>query len=163
MAFITTHDKWEATHAFINFWLGDKTPYCNNCGENYTACCNNPHPVLIKRTLDDGSETKEAVVLHCKNCDAEIWQCCENPQIGTNKDHTYALIKQNKEMAKNRLRDTASNETKTMRWGISLPPRLYHALDRYFEVSFKEKLFNDKKQMHEFMRKFKQFCIPERV
>ena len=160
---IKTFDKWEATHAFINTWLKDNTYYCNNCDSDYASCCSIPHPILMKRTLTEGSETKEAVVLHCKNCGKEVWQCCENPQIGTNKDHTLGAIKQNREIQKSRHRDTATNESKTMRWGLSIPPRLYQVLVKYFKDSYQEKFIDNKKDLHAFMRKFPQFKIPERI
>ena len=163
MAFVQTTDKWTATHAFINTWLKDPTYYCNNCGSDYIQCCKAPRPVLLQRTIDDGSEVKKAVVLHCKNCGAEIWQCCENPQIGTNKDHTYALIKQNKEIVKVARNEFASNEGKNMRFGLSLPPRLFQDLNKYFQTTYEKKLFNTKEELREFMKRFPAFKIAEKI
>jgi hypothetical protein len=89
--------------------------------------------------------------------------CCENPQIGRNIDHCRGLIKQNKEIQNSRLRETASNETKTMRWGISIPPRLYHDAEQYFKKQHNEKLFNDNKELRAFMKEFKCFTIPSKI
>ena len=163
MAFVQTTDKWEAAHAFINTWLKDPTYYCNNCGADFLSCCARPHIALKKVTLIAEEGSNERIISFCKNCNAEVSACCDNVQIGTNRDHTAGLIKQNKEMQRTRTRLTASNKDKTMRWGVSLTPRLYNALNKYFLDTIQEKLFENKKQMHEFMRRFKQFCIPERI
>jgi len=163
MTFSVTTDKWLATKAFINVWLRDPTYYCNNCGADYTPCCTSPRPALILRTVDDGSETKEAVVLQCKHCKSEIWQCCENPQIGNNKDHTYALIKQNKETVKNARNEFGSNEGNNMRFGLSLPPRLFQDLNKYFQTTYEKKLFNTKEELREFMKRFPAFKIAEKI
>ena len=163
MAILQTTDKWTATKAFINVWLKDPRLYCNYCGQDYHSCCEAPRPVLIKRTKDDGSEKQEAVILHCKNCGSEVWQCCENPQIGNNKDHTYALIQQNKKITQTRQNELASNKDKSMRLGLSLPPRLYQDLDSYFKKTYDEKLFNTPKEMREFMKRFPAFRIAEKI
>ena len=169
MAIVSTTDKWTAAEAFINTWIADPTLYCNNCNDMYVPCCKAPRPVLIKRTKTEGSESSEdvvsseAVVLQCKHCGAEIWQCCENPQIGNNKDHTYALIKQNKEMLKIADNEFSSNQTKTMRLGLSLPPRLFNDLGLYFQKMYNEKLFDEKKDLREFMKRFPAFRVAEKI
>ena len=169
MAIVQTTDKWTATEAFINTWIADPTLYCNNCDDMYVPCCKAPRPVLIKRTKTEGSEssedvvTSEAVVLQCKHCGAEIWQCCENPQIGNNKDHTYALIKQNKEMLKIADNEFSSNQTKTMRLGVSMPPRLFSDLGLYFQKMYNEKLFDEKKDLRAFMKRFPAFRVAEKI
>ena len=105
--------------------------------------------------------------LYCNYCGRDFYEgeptCCENPQIGRNIDHTRGLIKQNKEIQNSRLRETASNESKTMRWGISVPPRLFMDAEKYFEKTYKEKLINDPKELREFMKEFKCFCIPSKI
>ena len=129
MANVQTSDKWVAAHAFINTWLKDPTLYCNNCGQDYLQCCEAPRPVLLKRAkIEDDKETEQDIFLHCNHCEKDMFLCCENPQIGNNKDHTYALVKQNKELSKESMNEYASNKTKTMRMGISIPPRLFRDL-----------------------------------
>lgn len=66
-------------------------------------------------------------------------------------------INQNKairEMAKN---DHGSNEDKTLRFAVSMPPRLLMFLEQYFE-NHNDKLFNDNKELHEFMKEFPALC-----
>jgi hypothetical protein len=105
--------------------------------------------------------------LYCNNCGADYYEeffpCCENPQVGRNIDHTKGLIDQNKEMRKIAQNEFSATPTKQMRLGVSLPPRLYHILNKYFKQTLNEPLFKDKKQMHEFMRRFRQFTIAERI
>lgn len=105
---------------------------------------------------------------YCNTCDQDykphLGQCCDDPQIGTNYSITSAVVKQNKEMAKTRRNAFASNASNTMRWGISLPPRLYHSANRYFKQhGYKKGLFEDDADIKSFMRKFKAFRIAERV
>lgn len=104
---------------------------------------------------------------YCNNCDADydpyLFPCCENPQVGRNLDHMYGLIKQNKEMQKTRINEYASTKKKQLRWGISIPPRLFFALEAYFRKTADQKLFENTKELHSFMRKFKQFTIPEKI
>ena len=163
MAMVQTTDKWTAVHAFINTWLADNTLYCNNCNDAYISCCDAPRPVLLKRTKVEGEDIQEEIVLHCKHCGAEIWQCCDNPQIGTNKDHTYALIRQNKEVTKDNLNQYGSTKDKSLRFGLSLPPRLYHDLNKYFKSMYQQSLFEEKKDLHTFMKRFPAFKIGERI
>jgi len=167
MAFVQTTDKWLATHAFINTWLKDPTLYCNNCGDVYVPCCAKTQPVITKITKSITKDGKESIedryVYKCKNCCAEMYICCDNPQVADNKTHTYALIQQNKDIQKSRLHSTAANKTKTMRLGVSLPPALYDALEKYFKETLNEKLFDNKIELREFMKRFPQFTIPERI
>ena len=104
---------------------------------------------------------------YCNNCGADYFPdlpyCCEKPQVGRNVDHTVGLIKQNAELRKMSRNVHASNETKTMRWGVSLPPRLFQALNSYFQQHLGHKLFAEKKDLREFAKRFKAFSIPERI
>lgn len=104
---------------------------------------------------------------YCNHCgqdyDLLFFPCCENPQVGRNIDHTRGLLKQNRELQKTRLNEYASTENKSIRWGLSLPPKLYMDLDRYFKKLYNEKLFEDNGEMRQFMKRFKNFSIPERV
>ena len=105
--------------------------------------------------------------LYCNNCGENYeptdFPCCENPQVGRNKDHCVGLIKQNNEMRKSRNNEFASIDNNTIRWGISLPPRLYQDANNYFRKLYHEKLFNDQAELREFMKAFPQFCIPETI
>lgn len=105
---------------------------------------------------------------YCNNCnwnfDAALKEaCCENPQLGTNFDHCYGLVRQNKEMQKTRENDFASNEDNTMRWGISIPPRLYQVLDQYYKGHGEKGLIRDQADFRKFMKKFPQFTIAKKV
>jgi hypothetical protein len=133
---LQTKDKIEAIQSFINTWLKDKAVYCNNCGLPF---------IDIKKA--DGS-----------------WDaCCETPQLGRNVDFAVAILKQNKMIRQTRKNETASNDDKTMRWGVSMPPMLYQDLESYFQKNYKEKLFKDNKELHTFMKRLPQFCVAERV
>jgi len=131
---VSSRNKWDATHAFINIWLKDPRWYCNNCGQNY------------------GVETPKSP-----------FTCCVKPQVGRNIDHTKAVMKQNERIKKTRNNDYASNGKKTLRFGVSLPPMLLADLERYFKKNYNEKLFENKEEMYKFMKKFPQFSIATRV
>ena len=135
--FKKTNNKMEAIRAYINWWLKVPGFYCNNCGNDFDP-------------LDTNEEG------HWK------W-CCEKPEVGRNKDHCRGVIKQNKMLRETRKNNLAQMDNKALRFGISLPTRLYHDLTQYFSSEYQEKLFNDQKELHRFMREFPQFCIPKRV
>ena len=105
--------------------------------------------------------------LYCNYCgelfDERFFPCCENPQVGRNIDHTMGLIRQNKEMKKIRDNEFASTKKKTLRWGISIPPKLLHDLEKYVKSNGDTKLFNNTREFHQFMRRFPAFRIPEKV
>ena len=105
--------------------------------------------------------------VYCNNCGNDYLEgegvCCENPQLGKNIDHCRGAIKQNKEIQNSRLRETGGNRTKTMRYAVSIPPRLYHDAERYFQKNYKEKLFNNRAELREFMKEFKYFTIPSKI
>lgn len=101
--------------------------------------------------------------LYCNNCnlDAKYMlateSCCENPQIGRNIDHMMGAIRQNRmirEMAQNEFN---ASEGKTLRHAVSMPPRLLLFLEKYFD-DHDEKLFNDNKELHKFMKAFPALC-----
>lgn len=105
---------------------------------------------------------------YCNNCNQNFnpdskEACCENPQIATNFDHCFGLIKQNKEIQKSRKNDFASTDDKSLRWGISLPPRLYHLLDKYYKSHNEKGLIRDKADFTKFMKKFPQFAVANKV
>jgi len=101
--------------------------------------------------------------IYCNHCglDSKYFlveeSCCETPQIGRNIDHMKGGIRQNKilrEIAKN---DYGSNQDKTMRFAVSMPPRLLMTLEKYFD-GHNEKLFNNQKELHDFMKAFPALC-----
>lgn len=132
-----TKNKWIAVRSLINVWLKDKTIYCNACGALYDP----------KNVTPEGHWHK----------------CCDEPQIGRNIDHCYGVVKQNKELQKMLTNDTAMGETKAMRWGVSIPQGLLLHLEKYFKEKHKEKLFNDTKELNEFMREFPAFRVAKKV
>lgn len=106
--------------------------------------------------------------LYCNICGSDykphLGQCCSEPQIGTNLQVTKAVIAQNREHTKTRANPFASDKTKNLRWGISIPPRLYESANRYFKQHGYEKgLFSDDGDLKAFMRKFPYFRIAEKV
>jgi len=118
----------DAIRAFINTWLKDPRWYCNNCGHNYGQV--QPKPPFT---------------------------CCEEPQVGRNIDHTRGVIKQNAEIRKTRRNDYGSNQKKDLRFGVSLPPVLLRDLEKYFAQYYQQKLFENKDELHKFMRAFPAF------
>lgn len=105
--------------------------------------------------------------LYCNYCNQdykpELGPCCDSPQIGTNISVTSALIKQNREHTKSRMNEFASSKDKTMRWGVSIPVRLYHDANNYFKMHGEKGLFNDNNDLRKFMKKFRAFRIAEKV
>lgn len=107
--------------------------------------------------------------IYCNNCDVDYGDkpmpCCEDPQIGRNVDHCRGVIKQNKAIRDSRKNAFASNDDKTIRWGLSLPPKLLQFLDVFFKTYTIEKqgIFKEEGELVWFARKFPQFAIPERL
>lgn len=129
MAFKLTNSKELAIRAFINEWAKDQTLYCNTCGNIYT-----PPPEGVPEE-----------------------PCCENTQIGTNMQVLYWLIQENKMIRETRANQYASNKDKTMRWGLSMPPRLMHDLEEYCINSLKEPFLDTPEEMLSFAKQFPQF------
>lgn len=122
-----------AINAFLNLWIKDPTLYCGNCGM-----------VAIPEML-------------------AVESCCDRPQIGRNVDHLRGSLKQN-QLSKKELNDNiyGSNKDNTLRHAVSMPVKLYQDLEQYFK-QHGEKLFNNNKELHEFMHKFPQLTIAEEV
>jgi hypothetical protein len=129
---IKSTNKMDAIEAAMNLWLHDETFYCNSCGTDFNWA----------------EFAKE--------------HCCDNPKIGRNKEHFRALVKQNKYIQQTRKNNLASIDDLSMRWGISLPPRLLFFLEGYFK-RYGEKFLNNNKELRQFMKRFPYFRIPERV
>lgn len=121
-----------AIKSFINTWLKDQQFYCNNCGENF----------------DPGYHA--------------AYSCCENPQFGRNIDHTKGLMAQNESMREMQKKETGATDDNTWRACLSIPPRLYEDLTRYFK-GYGEKLFNDERDIRAFMKAFPQFCSCRKI
>lgn len=135
MNFKLTTSKETAIKAFLAEWVKDETQYCNYCGTVYTK--------PAEGIPDD--------------------PCCETPHIGTNLLFLYLLIQENKLIRESRANKFASNADKTMRWGLSMTPRLLHDLEEYSINTLKEPLFKDQREMNDFMRTFPEFRTCEVV
>jgi len=103
--------------------------------------------------------------LYCNECGADYvdGRCCERPHIGRHADFVQDIICQNKDIMATRLNDTGSTKDKTMRWGLSLPPRFLSELEVGFKSMYQEKLFKDAHEMHRFMREFPAFATCSKV
>ena len=104
--------------------------------------------------------------IYCGNCDADynkdFFPCCKEPVLGTNYDHTKAIVEAIKDAQKNLVNEYASNKKKNFRSTVKLPKRLYNVLDRYYKKHH-TRLFENEIEMRQFAKKFKQFCVPTRV
>lgn len=130
-----THCKEVALRDFINLWVKDQTLYCNYCGNVHI-----PPP--------------EGIIPE---------PCCPTPHIGTNLVFLYMLIHENRSIRESRNNVFASNKDKTMRWGISMTPRLLHDMEEYSLNTLKEPLMKDVREMNDFMRSFPEFCVCQSV
>lgn len=106
--------------------------------------------------------------VYCNVCNADykphLGPCCDSPELGTNLDITRAVVTQNREYTKSRMNSYAANKDNTMRWGISMPPRLYQSANMYFKNhGYPKGLFGDNKDLKAFMKKFRAFRIAEKV
>ncbi len=115
---------------------------------------------IINIWLDDPT-------IYCNNCgenfNAEFPEkCCDNVQLGRNFDHAYGLFQQNIERRKMQINIYGSTKDKTMRACVSLPPKLMQILEGFFK-KYDEKLFNNDKELKQFMRRFPQFTVPESI
>jgi hypothetical protein len=107
--------------------------------------------------------------LYCNNCDLDanaaflaVESCCERPQIGRNIDVYVGLCKENKAIVDINLKATGATKDNSFRSAIALPPRLLAFLENYFK-GYGEKLFNNQKELHQFMREFPQFKVCEQI
>ena len=130
-----TNCKETAIKAFIAEWVKDTTEYCNSCGNIYM-------------------KAPEGVVPEA---------CCPTPHIGTNLIFLWMLIQENKALRESRRNVFASNKDKSMRWGLSITPRLMHDLEEYSINTLKEPLLKDTDEMNDFMRSFPEFAVCEKV
>jgi len=104
--------------------------------------------------------------VYCNTCGSNYIKgvpCCDDPCVGRNIDITKAVIEQNKDLRATRKNDFASDKKKTIRFGVSLPPKLYSDLERFFQREWHEKLFNNPKEMRDFAREMPMFSIPKKI
>ena len=132
MAIKQTSSKAVAIQAFINTWLKDSTIYCGNCDENWNADFH------------------------------KFESCCDLPQFGRNADHVRGIAKQNKETMELMKNDTGSTDDKSLRYGASIPPRLYRDLETYFK-SHGEKFLDTPNDLHAFLKAFPVFKVCNKV
>lgn len=106
---------------------------------------------------------------YCNNCgqtfQPELGACCADMAIGTNFDVTLAIKRQNQIAREGLANDHASmKEHKQMRWGVSIPPDLFHTLDNYMKAhGHKKGLFETPSDLNKFMKKFPMFAIARKV
>lgn len=104
---------------------------------------------------------------YCNECNEDYnpveFPCCDRPMILDNLQATQLIIRQNKVTQDSRANDLAQTQDKSMRWGISMPPRLYFMLEKYVKAHGDKGLFREKGDITWFMKKFPQFKIPKTV
>ena len=128
---IARGNREDAIRALINTWLKDPEMYCAHCDKKY----------------DFNSLIKEP--------------CCERPLINRNTENLKLFLKEVNAIKETRSNDYASNDQKTMRWGLSMPSRLYQFLDKAFRRLYNEKLISKEHSMTWFAKKFPQFAVPK--
>jgi hypothetical protein len=105
-------------------------------------------------------------LVYCNNCGMPHFvggPCCDDPCVGTNLQHCWAVIVQNKARQKLRANEYGSNPGKTLRLGASLPEKLIRDLELYFREHHQQKLWNNQKEFRLFLKSFPQFTICERI
>ena len=133
MAFKQTNSKVLMIKSFMNTWLKDQTFYCNYCGNDFDA---------IKYATRS---------------------CCEDPQIGRNIEHMMGVCNQNKEIREEQLNDYGATKDLKMRQAVRMPPKLMEDLEEFFKKNYKEKLFNDNKELRKFTKHFPQFSVARKI
>ena len=107
--------------------------------------------------------------VYCNNCGMvaipeflAVEACCESPQLGRNIEHYVGCTKQNKERQQMNIKETGATENNNMRYAVSMPPQLLTLLESHFD-KYDEKLFNNAKELHGFMREFPMFAVCTKV
>jgi hypothetical protein len=105
--------------------------------------------------------------LYCNNCGMPFHAahfrdspCCDTPQVGRNFDHMKGLFDQNKRRREAQKNRYGSTDKKDMRVCVSIPARLLTDLERFFK-QHGEKLWNDDKELKQFMVRFPEFRVPQ--
>ena len=123
-----------AVRSLINTMLKDQARYCNHCGENYVK---------------------------------ELYPCCEearagNHAVGRHIDHCRGVIKDNKRLRQSRLNRYGSTGDKSLRWTLALPPKFLMELEMMWKkIDNGNKLFENQKDVRDFMREFPAFKVCE--
>ena len=130
-----TNIKETQLRQFIEKWIQDDKLYCSNCGDHWRKPPEGCEPII----------------------------CCDRMQICTNLVGLYAVVKENKILRETRANPFASTKDKSIRMGLSFPPKLLFDLELFCENELKEPFLRDVNEMNDFMREFPQLCIPERV
>jgi len=104
--------------------------------------------------------------LYCGTCDSDYYPnhpaCCEDPLIGDNWKFCKDIIEAIKDKKKNLKNEYAANNKLTFRSSLSLPSRLLFILEKHFKNKG-VKLFENQKELRQFMRYFPQFRCPIKV
>ena len=104
--------------------------------------------------------------IYCNCCGneyvKELMPCCDDPQIGTNKTLLKMMIEENNHIRAGLADEYAANQSFNMRWGIRILPRLLNEMEKYFR-QYGEKVFNNDKELTQFMKDYPYFCIPKKV
>lgn len=140
-----TTDREIAIRSFINEWLKDTAPYCHNCGNR---------------------------IIKANQCN------CEQPRVASNMQIVKETIEDVELLKKSRANDFASTKDKSLRFALRLPQCLVMDLETYFEEAARKylpseefiaaqqkgefKLFNKEYTVGWFVKRFPQFCVPER-
>ena len=100
----------------------------------------------------------------CDNC-GTIWHngdpwCCDNPVLLTNEQLFHLIKRQNKDR---KLAGNAFMSSENMRTAVSMPADLLRFLEAYCKLNHNEKLWNDSRELHAFMRRFPVFTVPDKV
>lgn len=104
--------------------------------------------------------------LYCGNCDSDYYpnhpKCCDEPIIGDNWKFCKDIVEALKDRRKELRNEYAAIKTMTFRSTVSLPKRLLYFLDKYFKDKH-SKLFENQKEVRQFMRRFPQFRMPIKI
>lgn len=105
---------------------------------------------------------------YCNNCgdyESPIG-CCANPDIGSHLKFVALIKKQNEELRKTRYNQFASTGDKSMRFGISIPPRFLADLEVGFRNLYNEPIFREKtkkEDLRKFMKTFPHFTVCDKI
>lgn len=157
--------------AFLRWFLGQTAPLVKLGGGwklpaffNMALTTTNDKWTAVRALINTLLKDK---TIYCNTCgqdySALTHPCCNEPHMGTNEQFVKLIIEQNKLIKSSRKNDLAQTDDKSMRWGLSMPPRFLQMLENAYRVTYGGKLFEDNKDLHAFMREFKPFTICEKI